>query len=88
MITITLSGTDTATSGDITVKCAKNAINKIANAIEATGVHPETPVRIMRGSTVCFADEPLGFWAAHKVSENDRGIRRVKWSLMPEGVFA
>lgn len=89
MITITLSGCDTATSGDFTVRCAKNALHKIANAIEASGVHPETPVRVIRDTgTVCFNDQPLGFWAAHTISETDTGIRRAKFAPMPKGIFA
>ena len=88
-ITIVLSGCDTATCGSITVKCARNAIHKIATAIEATGVHPAEMVRIVRDTgAVCFSDEPLGFWSSHVISETDQGIRRVKWKPLPEGAFA
>ena len=87
MITVTLTGTDTATCRDITIKGrgGKSPMNKLARTLISNGADPEAETIVKRGDTVCFDPLPLRWWADHIAQEGDRSsVRFVKYQPMPK----
>lgn len=78
-----LSGTETATCGDMTVTTAKGAICRLARDMIEAGHYGGATVTVWRGETQCFQPMQLIDWAHWTYREGDQSVRRVKYVPMP-----
>ena len=86
---INLSGSDTATCSDLTVKSAKSPICSMARKLIKSGVDGSTAVLVYRGETICFKPATVSEWADRSVSEPDAGSPKFsKYQPMPENLRA
>lgn len=90
MITITLSGADTATCCDTVVTAKRGSVvGNMARKLIDEGSDPLSMARIMRGEILCFAPASLDHWAKMTVSETDNiSARFSRWKPFNAEVFA
>lgn len=72
MLTIELTGTDTATCDGIKVTNRNGPIGKLARKLIEKGHDSDLSVGVYRNGTKCFEDARLGRWADTATSETDR----------------
>jgi uncharacterized membrane protein len=88
MIEVKLSGTDTATCGDLVVVNRKAPICEMARALEDAGARPLAPMIVTRNGVLCFAATPVAWWADRTVREADKTGKLVKRGELDASVFA
>ena len=78
-----LSGTETATCGDMTATTSKGPICRLARDMIAAGHGGASIVEVWRGETRCFQPMRLSDWAHWTYREGDHSAKRVKYVPMP-----
>lgn len=76
MLTIELTGTDTASGMGVSVTHKVSPVGKLARKLVDMGHDEKQQVAVIRGDTECFNRMPLGSWARITTIENDRTSAR------------
>lgn len=80
MLKIELSGCDTATCGEFTMKNKNGPIGKLARKMIEGGVEGDALCEVWRNGTLCFHNARVAYWADTSVAESDRvSVRKVPY---------
>lgn len=86
-ITITLTGSDTATCDGQTITGGGGSqLFRLARQLVDSGYDAALNVEVMRGDTICFEPTTLGYFAGRSISEpaNGNTIKSMPWQPMPD----